>query len=561
MAFKFELTAAPLLTASLSFSAVLLLYFGFLWLAILKRNRALRHCPQARGRFPPLLGAEAAIHTHPDGPHILEIIWMRRLQANVLTYPSLLGSHTLFIADPLAAAAASALPMTELESRIARMFLGDGIVTSTPASATHRYMRKALAAPFSSAAIASLSPIFVRHAQATVDAIQERLKSARSSLLPLLIDIVPMLNAAAFDILADAGLGYESGCIESLRSQWNDDTRKCKDALAAAFDSTNAVFAGQHPIAHVLLTLLGYLIPPLSSSSIFARNRAIKTNRRRMEKLGLQMIEDRQSSSDEELVASGHIDIVSRLLFAAGRRLGIAPKSDKEVLVAQINAFLFAGHETTASTLSWLILSLTRHQAFQIRLARNIEHLHLDQAASDPIIEATVKEVLRLYPASRVLRRVADSEVILPLSEPLRGNQNGEDGKNPGDPRKLVVPKEQNIVIGLAAMNRIKSIWGEDADEFNPYRFFALPDAHELARLPYDLASFGFGPKTCLGARFVLMELKILTAALVQNFHFSPVPHVKIVCRQGLFFRPVVQGEEHMGPQLPVLITPREHVA
>ncbi|KAE8218187.1 hypothetical protein CF319_g7889 [Tilletia indica] len=281
-----------------------------------------------------------------------------------------------------------------------------------------------------------------------------------------------MLNAAAFDILADAGLGYESGCVESLRAQWNDDTSKCKDALGAAFDSTNAVFAGQHPIAHVLLTLLGYLIPPLSSSSIFARNRAIKTNRKRMEKLGLKMIEDRQSSSDEELVASGHIDIVSRLIFAAGRRLGIAAKSDKDVLVAQINAFLFAGHEITASTLSWLILSLTHHQAFQIRLARNIEHLHLDQAASDPIIEATAKEVLRLYPASRVLRRVADSEVILPLSEPLRGNQNGEDGKNPGDPRKLVVPKGQNIVIGLAAMNRIKSIWGEDADEFNPYYEF-----------------------------------------------------------------------------------------
>ncbi|CAD6884876.1 unnamed protein product [Tilletia controversa] len=452
--------------------------------------------------------------------------------------------------------------MTDLESRIACMLLGDGIVTSTPASEHHRRMRKALASSFSSASIASLSPTFFRHARGLVDTIQDQIQSHRAcSPDPLPLDVVPLLNAVAFDILAEAGLGYESGCVESLRARRRGDSKAVRDPLAAAFDSTNAAFTSQHPVTQVCLTFLGYMIPPLASSSIFARNRAIKTSRRRMEKLALKMIEDRTSSPGAEMEAYGHIDIVSRLMFAA-RNSATAAKKEKDILVAQISAFLFAGHETTASTLSWLILSLATHQGFQARLARSIEGLDWEHAASDPLVEATVKEVLRLHPPSRVLRRTTKEDgVILPLSRPLRDSKDELNGNDSGDLTKLVVPEGQDIVIGLAAINRSKDLWGVDADDFSPDRWFALPASHEGAHLPYDLASFGFGPKTCLGARFALFELKVLTAALVQHFHFIRRPDIEIVTRQGLFFRPAVKGEERMGPQLPVLVTLRERFA
>ncbi|CAD6904603.1 unnamed protein product [Tilletia controversa] len=402
--------------------------------------------------------------------------------------------------------------MTDLESRIACMLLGDGIVTSTPASEHHRRMRKALASSFSSASIASLSPTFFRHARGLVDTIQDQIQSHRAcSPDPLPLDVVPLLNAVAFDILAEAGLGYESGCVESLRARRRGDSKAVRDPLAAAFDSTNAAFTSQHPVTQVCLTFLGYMIPPLA-------------------------------------------------------RVPVRRKSTSTVFLPQelklMILFTMKGHETTASTLSWLILSLATHQGFQARLARSIEGLDWEHAASDPLVEATVKEVLRLHPPSRVLRRTTKEDgVILPLSRPLRDSKDELNGNDSGDLTKLVVPEGQDIVIGLAAINRSKDLWGVDADDFSPDRWFALPASHEGAHLPYDLASFGFGPKTCLGARFALFELKVLTAALVQHFHFIRRPDIEIVTRQGLFFRPAVKGEERMGPQLPVLVTLRERFA
>ncbi|KAK0538752.1 hypothetical protein OC835_001343 [Tilletia horrida] len=546
---------------------------------------ALSLLPSPAGFFFPLFGAEAAIHTDPHGPHSLEISWIRTLRTSILTYPSLLGSQTLFIADPVAAPVAAALPMTPLETRIANMLLGDeGIITSGPGSKHHRRMRKALGPAFTSLSLAPLAPVLRRHALGLVEGIKYRLEmqNQHSSERNTILDVVPWINAVAFDILAEGGLGYESGCVARLRAGAGNIP---KDPLAAAFDATNAAFASQAPVTQVLQTFLGYLFPSLATSSLFARNRAIKTNRKRMEQLARQLIEKRAvtataaaqnepptspltatHTSSSPSSSTGYTDFVSRLMFhpRTGRSLlATTSEADKKVLVAQINAFLFAGHETTSSALSWLIYALVSDPSFQTRLFHAIQHLDLESAAAHPLVEAGVKEGLRLFPPARVLRRVAapgaGGDVILPLAQAVPGT---------GGRKWLVVPRGQNIVIGLAALNRSKEIWGEDADEFKPERWLNVPDSHTDAHLPFDLASFGFGPKTCIGARFALLELKTLTACLVQHFRFSIAPSpgkaaagagatIDIVSRQALFFRPVVRGQERRGSQLPVLVAMR----
>ena len=72
----------------------------------------------------------------------------------------------------------------------------------------------------------------------------------------------------------------------------------------------------------------------------------------------------------------------------------------------------------------------------------------------------------------------ARQDVILPLSEPIRG----VDGKMI---HEIFVPKDTSVVVALLAANRNKAVWGEDAEEWKPERWLSpLPDALKNARVP-----------------------------------------------------------------------------
>ena len=72
----------------------------------------------------------------------------------------------------------------------------------------------------------------------------------------------------------------------------------------------------------------------------------------------------------------------------------------------------------------------------------------------------------------------ATKEVVLPLSEPVRG-RNGE------TIHEIVMPRGTFVRAHLQASNSNKALWGEDADEWKPERWLApLPAVLEDARLP-----------------------------------------------------------------------------
>ncbi|KAL9936483.1 hypothetical protein V8E36_004551 [Tilletia maclaganii] len=103
-------------------------------------------------------------------------------------------------------------------------------------------------------------------------------------------------------------------------------------------------------------------------SSVFERNRAVRRNRSRMEHVAQELIRDRLGDT-AQVEQSNSVKNPKNLVE---RLLSLAPGSSKEnqsavekQLMAQLNAFLFAGHETTASTLSWIIHCLSQHQGFR----------------------------------------------------------------------------------------------------------------------------------------------------------------------------------------------------
>jgi cytochrome P450 len=166
-----------------------------------------------------------------------------------------------------------------------------------------------------------------------------------------------------------------------------------------------------------------------------------------------------------------------------------APMSDDELCDA-MRTMLLGGHETTASTLTWLFERITRHPDI---LART-------QAAAregdDDYLDAVIKEAMRLRPVAPMTCRLAATDFELP---------------------GLTVPAGTIVFPYITLVHRREDIW-EDPLEFRPQRFLNTPvDAH--AWIP-----FGGGRRRCLGAAFSLVEARVVLRTILRNTKLAPNP-------------------------------------
>lgn len=120
-----------------------------------------------------------------------------------------------------------------------------------------------------------------------------------------------------------------------------------------------------------------------------------------------------------------------------------------------------------------------------------------------PFLHAVVHEGLRLYPT-----------VPHTVREALKDTTIGD----------VVVPKGTAVIIAPMGYNRITSLWGPDAMEFNPDRWIDKDGKVSItgsATSQYSFGTFLHGPRSCIGQNFARMELKCLLSAMMLNFRFE----------------------------------------
>ena len=180
--------------------------------------------------------------------------------------------------------------------------------------------------------------------------------------------------------------------------------------------------------------------------------------------------------------------------------------SEKE-LIAQALLLLFAGHETTTSMLTWLCVELARHpevlekaRVEQLQLASKGD-LDLEQLGKMPYLEQVLWEVERLHqPAASGFRGVIkDFE--------FKGYH---------------VPAGWQLLYSIAITHSLKEIYLEP-ERFDPDRF--SPQRQEHKKYPFSLVGFGGGPRICIGIAFAKMEMKIVAAHLLRNYHWEILPN------------------------------------
>ena len=172
--------------------------------------------------------------------------------------------------------------------------------------------------------------------------------------------------------------------------------------------------------------------------------------------------------------------------------------TDRQVRDEVMTLFL-AGHETTASALTWAVYLLTQHPDIAKRLADEVDRVLGDRPPTGqdvpnlPYTEAVFKEAMRLYPAAWLMGR----EVVTPCE--IRG---------------YTIPKGWNLLISQWVIHRDPR-WFEAPDEFRPERWESerTKDLPACAFMP-----FGVGPRQCIGRHFAMMEGVIILAAMAQRF-------------------------------------------
>lgn len=224
-------------------------------------------------------------------------------------------------------------------------------------------------------------------------------------------------------------------------------------------------------------------------------------------------------------------------------------------LLGQMTTLLLAGHETTATLLTWTLLMLAENPKVQIKL-RNELRAWVEEAGRDeltyeeltqlPYLDAVIKEVLRVRNPVPAAMRQAEHDTAIPLSRPIPKNDAS------GYIDHVLIRKGEQLVLPLLLINTSETLWGPDALAFRPERWFDVPQPTKKSGMPLHLMSFISGPRACIGNRFALAEAKALLITLILAFEFSPVEGNHIAAKQAVVMRAFVKEQASEGFQLPL---------
>jgi cytochrome P450 len=241
-------------------------------------------------------------------------------------------------------------------------------------------------------------------------------------------------------------------------------------------------------LRELLTRVLAFADSPLSllprPPRVLARFTALASFERliaQVDELIFDLIEQRRREGD------AHGEDVLALLLAAEHDDG-SPMSARE-LRDELMTALVAGHETTASQLSWAFERLAREPAVLARLRDE-----LDGAADDDYLTATISETLRHRP-------------VLPNAEPRLV-------KKPVEIGGVRYPPGVVLMANAYLVHHDPAIY-PDPYAFRPERF--LEQEGGRAANTYTWIPFGGGRRRCLGASFAVLEMKIVLRSVLER--------------------------------------------
>lgn len=223
---------------------------------------------------------------------------------------------------------------------------------------------------------------------------------------------------------------------------------------------------------------------------------------------------------DGHLAAGARFDDIASKVIEARDIEGRA--FTREELIDQLGVLFLAGHETSASALTWVFYILATQPALVARLRAEVAEVtgggpvEFEHTKRLTFVRNLFRETLRLYPPITFLPRIANEATELGGTKVRRGAL---------------------IMVAPWVLHRHRGYW-KDPDVFDPDRF--LPE-REKDQTPGAYIPFGIGPRICAGAAFATIEAVLLIARLFREFDFHVAAPERVQPAARLTTRPVEQ--------------------
>ncbi|KAL5536605.1 hypothetical protein ACEPAF_428 [Sanghuangporus sanghuang] len=203
-----------------------------------------------------------------------------------------------------------------------------------------------------------------------------------------------------------------------------------------------------------------------------------------------------------------------------------------EELVDNYVTFLVAGGDPTAHTMTFAVNEILSKPYVLAKL-----RAELDEVLPKDCDVPTIEQVSRL----KYLRLV--------IKETLRYNGPGfgtfrytpKDTEING----ITLPANTTLALWNPQVHRDPKLWGADADEFNPERWFAYSEASRPSPPPGSYFPFSYGPRKCLGEGLAMLEMSLTLATLFKRYELEFQEGLRALEKDNLLSRQLLSTKEH----------------
>ncbi|MEO1309970.1 MAG: cytochrome P450 [Pseudomonadota bacterium] len=308
------------------------------------------------------------------------------------------------------------------------------------------------------------------------------------------IDVVHDMTAVALDTVGICGFDYR------FNSFYRQDFHPFIDALGRTLE-TCMVQRGL-PFEHLVLRKR---LDQLTEDVSYMNN------------LVDQIIRERRSGGDR-----AQNDLLNYMLAGVDKATGEG-LSDENIRY-QINTFLIAGHETTSGLMAFTLYFLMNHPDVLEKAYAEVDAvLGRDVAVAPTYAQVNKLEYIRmiLFEALR-LWPTAPAIGVYPYKDEVVGG-------------KYALPKNSYVTLLTLMLHRDKSVWGDNAEEFNPENF---SKEAERERPSWAYKPFGNGQRACIGRQFAIQEATLVIAMILQRFELIDHANYTLKIKETLSIKP-----------------------
>ncbi|KAG2195573.1 hypothetical protein INT47_001320 [Mucor saturninus] len=300
------------------------------------------------------------------------------------------------------------------------------------------------------------------------------------------IDVSNLMRKYTLDVIGKAGFGFDFNAIRDPNSEWV----KTYEGISKAMEDP-----------------LFFIFPILDKDLLWMfpkRIQAHKEMERFLKMLDGVILNKREALEKEKLEnkEENEKDLLTLMIESENRGEGNLSNSE---LKSNLCAFFIAGHDSTASALSYAIHYLAKYPKIQEKAREEVIRILGDEPVD---VIPTIAETKQMTYIHQVMKETLRINNPVPLVVPRVA---AKDTELSG----LFIPKGTFINPALYTVHHREKYWN-NSEEFDPDRFSPGNEENGENWLP-----FGYGARQCIGINFSLSEQRVLLSMLLRKFTWT----------------------------------------